>query len=435
EPYLEHNLTYTRSAYGLDEIKEKEHPGNDSLDEEMVKRNELTVNNVRLNDSRPLLDIYNQLQTFRTYYKFNGMDIDRYEIDGNYEQVFISARELSTDDLPSQAKTWVNRKLRYTHGYGVAMSHVNKVTKQGQPEYMIKNIPSEGILDVTRPQIYFGEEPYPNVIVNTKVDEFDYPTGDENETNRFEEKTGIPLKGINRLLFALDEGSFRMFVSDQITKDSQLLATRNIMDRVKRIAPFFQYDDDPYIFVREDGTLAWIIDAYVSAERYPFSEPHAKQENYIRNSVKVMVDAYSGEVDFFIVDPDDPLIQTYQQIFPDLFTEEIPEDVQAHFRYPEKMFKIQAKMYGTYHMSNLEVFYNREDYWQFPTEKYFNKDIEMEPYYITMTLPEYDEEEFILMMPYTPKKRQNMISWIGVRNDGEHYGEIFVYRFPKQKNI
>src|SRR5699024_6451828 len=365
----------------------------------------------------------------------NGMDIDRYEIDGNYEQVFISARELSTDDLPSQAKTWVNRKLRYTHGYGVAMSHVNKVTKQGQPEYMIKNIPSEGILDVTRPQIYFGEEPYPNVIVNTKVDEFDYPTGDENETNRFEEKTGIPLKGINRLLFALDEGSFRMFVSDQITKDSQLLATRNIMDRVKRIAPFFQYDDDPYIFVREDGTLAWIIDAYVSAERYPFSEPHAKQENYIRNSVKVMVDAYSGEVDFFIVDPDDPLIQTYQQIFPDLFTEEIPEDVQAHFRYPEKMFKIQAKMYGTYHMSNLEVFYNREDYWQFPTEKYFNKDIEMEPYYITMTLPEYDEEEFILMMPYTPKKRQNMISWIGVRNDGEHYCEIFVYRFPKQKNI
>lgn len=435
EPYLEHNLTYTKLAYGLDEVQEKEHPGNDSLDEEMVKRNELTVSNVRLNDSRPLLDIYNQLQTFRTYYKFNGMDIDRYEIDGDYEQVFISARELSTDDLPSQAKTWVNRKLRYTHGYGIAMSHVNKVTKQGQPEYMIKNIPSEGILDVTRPQIYFGEEPYPNVIVNTKVDEFDYPTGDENETNRFEERTGIPLTGINRLLFALDEGSFRMLISDQLTKESQLLATRNIMDRVKRIAPFFQYDDDPYIFVREDGTLAWIIDAYVSAERYPFSEPHAKQENYIRNSVKVMIDAYTGEVDFYIVDPEDPLIQTYQQIFPKLFTKEIPADVQAHFRYPEKMFKIQAKMYGTYHMSNLEVFYNREDYWQFPTEKYFNKDIEMEPYYITMTLPEYDEEEFILMMPYTPKKRQNMISWMGVRNDGEHYGEIFVYRFPKQKNI
>nr|WP_284139635.1 UPF0182 family protein [Virgibacillus sp. LDC-1] len=435
KPYLEHNLNFTRAAYDLDNIKEKEHPGNHSLDEAMVERNALTVNNVRINDSRPLLDIYNQLQTFRTYYKFNDIDIDRYQIDGKYEQVFVGVREMNTDSLPDQAKTWRNRTLRYTHGYGVAMSHVNKVTSQGQPEYMLKNLPPEGVMDVKRPQIYFGEESYPNVVVNSKVDEFDYPSGDENQTNRYEAKAGIPLKGINRFLFAIHEGSFRMLISDQVTEESQLLATRNIKDRVKRIAPFFKYDKDPYIFVREDGSLAWMLDAYLSADNYPYSEPHKGNESYVRNSVKVVVDAYTGEVSFYVVDGKDPLLQTYMNIFPDMFTTKIPADVQAHFRYPEELFKIQAAMYGTYHMSNLEIFYNREDYWQFPTEKYFNKDIQMEPYYMTMKLPEYDEEEFILMMPYTPKKRQNMISWMGVRNDGENYGEIFVYRFPKQKNI
>ncbi|MGM8366800.1 UPF0182 family membrane protein [Virgibacillus sp. W0181] len=434
-PYLQHNLDFTRAAYDLDKIKVEEHPGDYSLTKEMVERNELTINNVRLNDSRPLLDIYNQLQTFRTYYKFNDMDIDRYEIDGNYEQVFIGARELSTADLPSQAQTWVNKNLRYTHGYGIAMSHVNEVTSQGQPKYLMKNLPAQGEFDISREQIYFGEEPYPNVIVNSKVDEFDYPTGDQNESNRFEERTGIPLNGFNRFLFALSEGSFRMLVSDQITSESQLLDTRNIMDRVKRIAPFFRYDSDPYIFIREDGTLAWMLDAYLSAENYPYSEAHKGNENYIRNSVKVVMDAYSGEVDFYVADPEDPLLQTYKNMFPELFKEDMPEDVRAHIRYPEMLFKIQSAMYGTYHMSNLEVFYNREDFWQFPTEKYFNKDIEMEPYYITMRMPEAEEEEFILMMPYTPKNRQNMIAWIGVRNDGEHYGDMFIYQFPKQKNI
>src|SRR5699024_10404853 len=232
----------TRTAYGLDEIEHKENPGDATLTEEMVERNELTLNNVRLNDSRPLLDIYNQLQTFRTYYQFNDMDIDRYEIDGKYEQVFIGARELSTDDLPDQAQTWVNKNLRYTHGYGVAMSHVNKVTSQGQPEYMLRNIPVEGDIEITRPQIYFGEEDYPNVIVKTKVDEFDYPTGEENMTNRYEADAGIPLKGLNRFLFAIKESSFRILVSDQLTSESELLRTRNIKDRVQKIAPFFTYD-------------------------------------------------------------------------------------------------------------------------------------------------------------------------------------------------
>ncbi|MFD1848853.1 UPF0182 family protein [Oceanobacillus bengalensis] len=435
-PYLQHNLDFTRAAYDLENMEEKEHPGNtESLDEDLLERNALTINNVRINDARPLLDIYNQLQTFRTYYQFNDIDIDRYEIDGEYQQVFIGARELNTVDLPEQAQTWVNQNLRYTHGYGVAMSQVNDVTSQGQPEYLVRNLPPQGELDITRPQIYFGEEDYDSVIVDTEVDEFDYPAGEENVTNRYEEEAGIPLSGLNRLLFAMDEGSFRILVSGQITGDSKLLQTRNIMDRVNRIAPFFEYDEDPYVFVRDDGSLAWMLDAYLIEEGYPYAESYEGRNNYIKNPVKVVVDAYTGEVDFYITDPDEPLVQTYQNMFPELFTEEIPDDVRSHFRYPERLFKVEAEMFGTYHMTNLELFYNREDYWQFPTERYYSDDIEMNPYYMTMKLPEYDEEEFILMMPYTPRNRQNMIAWIGVRNDGEHYGEKIVYRFPKQENV
>src|SRR5690625_3354587 len=434
-PYLEKNLELTRMSYELDRIEEKEHPGNESLDKEMVERNKQTIDNIRINDVQPLLEVYNQKETIRTYYHYQDVDVGRYKIDGAYEQVFIGARELSIDNLPDQAQTWVNRYLRYTHGYGVTMSHVNQITSQGQPRYMIKDIPPEGVIDVTRPQIYFGEGTYPNVIANSKIEEFDYPSGDENVSSSFEADTGIAMNMFNRILFGIKEKSFRLIVSDQITEESQFLETRNIKERVNRIAPFFEYDNDPYIFIREDGSLAWMLDAYLTAEGYPYSEPYKNNKNYIRNAVKVVIDAYTGEVDYYVVTPDDPLLQTYQNMFPDLFTEEVPEDIQSHFRYPERLFSIQASMYGTYHMSNLEVFYNREDYWEFPTEKYINQDVEMRPYYITMKLEESDEEEFILMIPYTPKKRQNMIAWIGVRNDGEHYGEMFVHQFPKQKNI
>jgi len=434
-PYLERNRDFTRIAYGLDDIEQKSHPGNESLDQAMIERNKKTIDNIRINDTLPLLEVYNSRDTIRTYYNFHDVDVDRYKINGDYEQVFIGARELNVDNLQETAQTWVNRYLRYTHGYGVVMSHVNDVTAQGQPQYMVKDIPPQGMIDVTKPQIYFGEGHFPNVIGNSKYDEFDYPQEGENVSTKFDANTGIDMTPLNRFLFAIREKSFRLLVSDQITKESQYLETRNIKDRVNRIAPFFEYDYDPYIVIREDGSLAWIIDAYVSAERYPYSEAFEGDKNYIRNSVKVVISAYSGEVDFYIVDEEDPVIQTYANMFPDLFTYDIPEDIQSHFRYPEVLFTIQARMYGTYHMDNLEVFYNREDYWEFPTEKYYDKDIEMRPYYITMKLPESDEEEFILMLPYTPKKRQNMIAWIGVRNDGEHYGEMFVHRFPKQKNI
>ncbi|MET3682661.1 uncharacterized membrane protein (UPF0182 family) [Alkalibacillus flavidus] len=433
--YLEHNLNYTLDAYDLNDMTVKEHPGAQSLSEDMLERNQATLNNVRINDSRPILDVYNQLQTFRNYYEFNDVDIDRYTINDEYEQVFIGTRELNTSDLPDQARTWRNEKLRYTHGYGVTMSLVNEITDQGQPEYLVQDIPPEGELDITKPQIYFGEEQSQNVIVDTKVDEFDYPMGDSNQSTRFDAETGISLSGINRLLFSISEGSLRMFTSDQLTDDSQLLATRNIRDRVERIAPFLDYDQDPYIFVRDDGSLAWMIDAYVKSGQYPYSESHNGEDNYIRNSVKVMVDAYTGEVDFFMVDDEDPLVQTYANMFPDLFTQDIPEDVRKHFRYPVDLFTIQSDIYGTYHMGNLEIFYNREDRWEFTTERYFDQDITMEPYYITMGLPENDYEEFMLMSPYTPRNRQNMVAWMGARNDGDNYGELVVYEFPKQRNV
>ncbi|MFC4619794.1 UPF0182 family protein [Camelliibacillus cellulosilyticus] len=435
KPYLKHNLEFTRTAYQLNEIKEKQHPGNFSLTKDMLDQNKKTVDSIRINDARPLLSVYNQLQTFRTYYEFKDVDVDRYKVDGDYEQVFLGTRELSTKDLPSQAHTWVNRKLRYTHGYGVSMSHVNQVTEEGQPKYMVKNLPPEGSVKVKRPQIYFGEATYDSVIVGSKVKEFDYPAGDKNKNSTYQARAGIPMTAINRLLFAWKEKDPRILVSDQITANSQLLETRNIIDRLKRIAPFLTYDKDPYMVVRDNGNLEWLVDAYVTESRYPYAEPYNQDKNYIRNPVKVAIDAYTGKVTFYVIDPDDPLLKTYERIFPDLFTNKVPQDLSAHFRYPTTLFTIQASMYGTYHMSDLEVFYNREDYWQFPTEKYFDDDITMEPYYITMKLPDEDKEEFILMMPYAPKNKQNMISWIGVRNDGDHYGEKLVYRFPKQKNI
>ncbi|MBM7569994.1 UPF0182 family protein [Aquibacillus albus] len=435
KPYLEHNLNWSRQAYGLDDIESIEHPGSQTFDADMVERNQITIDNIRINDARPLNEVYNQKQTFRTYYQFNDMDIDRYEIDGKYQQVFIGARELNTSDLPDQAQTWINQKLRYTHGYGVAMSHVNTIDSQGQPDYLIENIPPQGALEVTRPELYFGEEDYGDVIVGTKVDEFDYPDGENNQSTRFEGDSGIPLTGMQKLFYAWKDKSLRLLVSGQLTDDSRYLRTRNIIDRVDRIAPFFEYEKDPYLVIRDDGTLVWVIDAYLSAENYPYSSSYENDRNYIRNSVKVTVDAYTGDVHFYVVEEDEALLKTYQNMLPDLFTTDIPEDIQKHFRYPERLFGIQAEKYGTYHMSNLEVFYNREDVWQIPTEKYYDNDITMEPYYLTMKLQEEEKEEFVLTMPFTPRNRQNMIAWMGVRNDGDNYGDIFVYRFPKQKNV
>lgn len=433
--FIKHNIEYTQMAYDIDNVTVKKHKVNDSLTKAMLERNQATIDNIRIHDARPLLSVYNQLQTFRTYYEFLDVDVDRYMINGEYQQVFIGARELDTTHLPEQAKTWTNLNLRYTHGYGITMSHVNKMTAQGQPKYMVKNLPPQGVLDITQPQIYFGEESYNSVVVHSKVGEFDYPSGTTNVETTFKADTGIRMTPFNRLLFAINEGDFRLLISNQITSDSRLLQTRNIINRLNRIAPFFTYDEDPYIMVRDDGSLAWVVDTYVTAKQYPYAEPFSHNLSYIRNSIKTVIDAYSGEVTFYVAKPNEPIVQTYQKIFPSMFEEDIPKDIKQHFRYPMTLFKIQTAMYRAYHMDNVEIFYNREDYWEFPTEKYYSKDITMEPYYITMKLPGAKEPEFILMRPFTPKNRQNMIAWMGVRNDGEHYGEKVVYRFPKQRNV
>lgn len=435
EPFLANDIEMTRKAYALDKVEVKDRQVNDSLSREMLARNRETIDNIRINDTRPLNEVYNQLQTFRPYYNFQDVDIDRYEIDGKYQQVFISARELTQENLPSRAQTWVNKHLRYTHGYGVAISNVNEITSEGQPKYIVKDLPPSGSIEVKRPQIYFGENDYRSVIVNTKIDEFDFPDQEESATHRFEEDSGIPLTGLNRFLFAVDEKSYRYIISRQIDKNSRLLQTRNIFARVKRIAPFLEYEPDAYLVVRDDGTLVWMIDAYTKTDRYPHSDAAEYRFNYIRNPIKVTVDAYTGEVKFYLIEPEEPLAKTYANMFPDLFTTEVPKDIRAHFRYPVELFKIQAEMFRAYHMTNLELFYNREDYWQIPTEKYYGEDIQMEPYYVTMKLDDADKEEFILMTPYSPNKKQNLAAWMGVRNDGEHYGEMFVYTFSKQRNI
>ncbi len=435
EPFLAHNIDMTRKAYALDEVKVEDKQVNDSLTADMLKKNEDTVANIRINDTRPLKEVYNQLQTFRPYYNFTDVDIDRYNIDGEYQQVFLSARELTQENLPDRAQTWVNKHLRYTHGYGVAVSNVNAITAEGQPQYIVKDLPPEGSIDIERPQIYFGENDYHSVVVNSKIDEFDFPDSEESATHRYEERTGIPLKGINRFLFALDEKSHRYVVSQQLDQESQLLQTRNIYKRVERIAPFLEFEPDAYLVIRDDGTLVWMMDAFTKTNRYPYSDPGSQRSNYIRNPIKITVDAYTGEVTFYLIEPEEPIAKTYQNMFPDLFTTDVPEDIREHFRYPVELFNTQAELYRAYHMTNLEMFYNREDFWQIPTEKYYGEDIQMEPYYVTMKLDDSEHEEFILMTPYTPNKKQNMSAWMGVRNDGDHYGEMFVYKYSKQRNI
>lgn len=434
-PYLKHNMEYTREAYGLNDVKIKNKEIKPSLTSEMLGRNDATVQNIRVNDARPLNDVYNQLQTFRPYYHFFDVDVDRYRIDGKDQQVFIAVRELTQENLPEQAQTWVNKMLRYTHGYGVSVSNVNEITAEGQPGYLVKDLPPEGPIEVKRPQIYFGENDYRSVIVGSKVDEFDYPSGDKNVYHRYEGKHGIPMTGWNRLIFAWNEKSFRYLVSQQVTEDSQLLQTRNIKDRVKRIAPFLTLDDDPYPVVRDDGTIIWLLDAYTETDRFPFSDRGGTPYNYVKNPIKITVDAYTGEVTFYLIDPEEPLAKTYQNMFPTLFETDVPDDIRNHFRYPIDLFKIQANMYRAYHMTNLELFYNREDYWQIPTEKYGNEDVTMEPYYVTMKLEDAPREEFILMLPFTPNTKQNMIAWMAVRNDSDAYGEMLVYEFSKQRNI
>jgi len=437
-PYIEKAIAFTRMAYGLDRIERRQFPAGKTLQAADIKENRDAFANVRLWDWQPLKQTYSQLQEMRLYYQFHDIDIDRYRVNGQYRQVMLAARELAQEQLPSQAQTWVNRHLKYTHGYGIGMSPVNEVTPEGLPEFFFKDIPPQTRTDLklTRPEIYFGEIEAPFVVVNTKTGEFDYPKGDENVYTHYEGKGGVPVKNfLRRLAFAFSFSDYRLLLSRDITHQSRVLYYRDIETRVKKIAPFLRYDHDPYV-VLADGRLFFLWDGYTVSRWFPYAEPD-EGFNYIRNSVKVVVDAYNGNVDFYLSEPDDPLGRSFARIFPGLFKplEKMPKEILRHIRYPEDLFLVQARKYAVYHMQDPQVFYNKEDKWVLPTELFGTEEVRVEPYYIITRLPGAKEPEFMLIIPFTPQNKKNMIAWLAARCDGENYGRLLVYEFPKQELV
>ncbi|MDD4802234.1 MAG: UPF0182 family protein [Syntrophomonas sp.] len=442
KPYIESAIKYTSLAYQLNEMQSKEFQIDYNLTMDDLNNNQDTVDNIRLWDWVPLQTTYKSLQELRPYYEFNDVDIDRYVIDGDYRQVMLSTREIEQTNLSDQAKTWVNERLVYTHGYGLVVSPVTEIAQEGLPEFLIKDIPPQFASDlkISRPEIYFGEMTNNYVIVNTQQKEFDYPMGDENVFSEYQGDSGLSINSWpRRLMLSLVLQDYKMILSTDISNDSQVLMNRNIADRVKRITPYLKYDNDPYMVINDDGKLYWIMDAYTTSNKFPYSQPFDSStgENYIRNSVKAVCDAYTGEMSFYIADAADPVIQTYSKIFPKLFKplEEMPEGLKLHIRYPVDLFTIQAGIYSSYHMSDPGVFYNKEDIWILPAELVGGQEQQIEPYYIVTRLPGEEKAEYILMLPYTPNGRPNMIAWMCARMDGDQYGNKLVYRFPKQETI
>jgi len=438
-PYLERNIQFTRRAYNLDAIERRSFPAGKVLSLEDIQANKDTISNIRLWDWEPLRQTYSQLQEMRLYYQFKDIDVDRYVVNGRYRQVMLAARELNQEHLPPTAKTWVNQRLKYTHGYGIAMSPVNELSGEGLPAFFLKDIPPVTTTDlkVTRPEIYYGEMTDSYVIVNTKTLEFDYPRGDDNVFSTYEGGGGVNLNSfLRRIMFAFSLGDYKLLLASDVDNNSRILYYRNIEQRVRKIAPFLDYDSDPYVVLSE-GKLFWIWDAYTTTDKYPYSEPYNRVNNYIRNAVKVVVDAYTGNVDFYISDPGDPLILTYSKIFPGMFKslDEMPDDLKCHIRYPVDLFTIQANMYAVYHMEDPQVFYNKEDKWVLPTEMAANEKKPMDPYYTIIKLPGENKPEFVLILPFTPQNKMNMIAWLAARSDGENYGKLLAYSFPKQELV
>jgi len=440
-PYILNNIEATRVAYGLDKIREEEFPVKEEISFEDIEKNDKIISNIRLWDWRPIKQTLKQIQAIRLYYDFNSVDMDRYYFNGNYQQVMVSPRELDKNKIPEQARTWVNEVLTYTHGYGVVVNPVNKISGEGLPELLIKDIPPVSSVDltITRPEIYYGEITKGYVIVKTKAKEFDYPKGDENVYSTYVGSGGLPVSSLwRRILFSIKYSNMQILLTTNFTPESRIMINRNIQERVNKVAPFLGYDKDPYMIISKEGKLFWIQDAYTISSSYPYSTPvKGGYFNYIRNSVKVIIDAYNGTMDFYIVDQKDPLVKVYQNIFPQLFKnfDQMSEDLKEHIRYPKDLFQVQAELYSTYHMMDPDVFYNKEDYWNTPNEIYAENEIRMEPYYIVTKLPGHDREEFILMTPFTPSTKNNMIAWLAAKNDQPEYGDLVVYKFPKEKLI
>jgi uncharacterized membrane protein (UPF0182 family) len=438
-PFIAHNIRMTREAYGLDRIEEREFAAGEDLDATALRRSTATIENIRLWDHGPLLQTYAQLQEIRTYYKFVDVDVDRYTLNGQYRQVMLSPRELSYSHL--QSRTWINERLTFTHGYGLVAGPVNRVTEQGLPEFLAWNIPSavqHGFPAIRRPEIYYGELASGYAIVRTRSQELDYPAGDQNVYAQYAGNGGIPLSSAARkLAFAIRFGELKIVLSNDLGPESRMLMHREVVERIRRIAPFLRLDRDPYLVVTGDGRLVWMLDAYTTSDRYPYADPTPRVGNYIRNAVKVTVDAYHGTVDFYLADASDALIRTLERAFPTLLKpfDAMPADFRAHIRYPEGLFVIQAQKYATYHMRDPQVFYNREDLWALPQRTVGGRQEEMEPYFTIMRLPGERKEEFILLTLFNPARRDNMIAWLAAWSDPPNYGGLIVYLFPKQRLV
>lgn len=441
DTYIKNHIAFTREAYGLTKVTEKQFPAVEDLSFSDIQRDEETISNIRLWDWRALEQALRQKQEIRQYYKFVDIDVDRYTINGKRRQVMMSAREISTENLPSNSKNWVNTNLKYTHGYGVCMTFVNEFSEDKLPSFVLKNIPSVSSaseIKITRPEIYYGESTSNDVFVNSSTQEFDYPQGDNNVYCDYKGTGGIAIgSGLRRLSLALKTGGLTMLLSEYLKPESRLMLTRNVKERLSKIAPFLYCDPDFYVVIGENGCLYYLADCFTTSENYPYSTPDGNNFNYIRNSVKVVIDAYNGTTSLYITDSNDPIIKTWTNIFPKLFKplSEMPADLQRHLRYPETLLKIQGKIYETYHMTDVNVFFNKEDIWTSALKKEGDGLGVMEPYFGMVKLPGEKKAEFIQMLPFTPGSKQNLIGWMASRSDKEHYGELLVYKFPKDKQV
>jgi uncharacterized membrane protein (UPF0182 family) len=445
-PYIVREIAGTRAAYGLSNVTVSNFTGDQPLTLQEVQSDQVTVNNLRLWDYAPLKTTYDQLQTIRTYYSFNDIDIDRYTIAGQYQQLEISAREFDFANLPQSAQQWVNQHLVYTHGYGLAASPVNAVVGEGLPDYVVGDLPPTGPLKVTQPAIYFGEITNDYAIAHSNTREFDYPQGNQDVFTSYTGTHGVQMTELNKALWSLKLGDFNLLVSSQVNSQSQMLYRRNITQRASEIAPFLNFDGDPYVVV-VDGKVYWILDAYTTGSTYPYSQTTTFQANgtnpvdinYVRNSVKVVIDAYEGTTDFYVIDPKDPLIKAYQATFPSMFKpiDSMPAGLRAHLRVPVDLFDTQVQIYATYHITDPKVFFSREDVWDIPTAQTAPgaAATPVQPYYVLFRLPGEQNPEFLLIMPFTPRGKNNMVSWMAARNDGANYGQYVSYVLPKDKVI
>jgi len=439
-PQIANHIDATRRAFNLHAVEDLTLSGESSLTVEDIVNNKVTIDNVRLWDHTPLLDTFSQVQEIRTYYSFQHVDNDRYLIDGELRQIMLSPRELVSSSLPAAARTWVNQRMTYTHGYGMALGPVNEVTSEGLPVLFIKDLPPKvsfpDALQIDRPEIYYGETTYTDegeVFVNTDNSEFDYPEGDQNKYTVYAGKGGVPLGAVGRYLFALRFGSTELLFSSDVSQDTKVLLYRNILQRVQQVAPFLYYDNDPYLVI-DGGRQVWIVDAYTASDRFPYARSGENTRfNYMRNSVKVTVDAYDGTVTLYRIDNEDPIAQAWHTAFPDLFADaaDLPDGIRSHLRYPQYFFGLQSKLFAIYHMTEHHIFYNREDEWEVPHQD----KKEMQPYFTVMKLPGEASEEFILMLPFNPIGKPNLAAWMVARSDGEAYGTLRVYKFPKEKMV